>query len=130
MWSRVHKVVENFVENYASKKNKKRPLPKLKKFLSFVSRSKACEEINLGNKQSSTTQDPVQGTVQLNKAEILTEISNRLPEDFDTLDQPEHKLHFLVKATNEVLEELCGLQGEFVLVDGSKTLVELLTPET
>lgn len=62
----------------------------------------------------------------MTKAEILTEISNKLPDDFDNLVEPQHKLHFLVKATNEVLEEHCDLQGEFVLVDGSMTLLQLL----
>lgn len=62
----------------------------------------------------------------LTKREILTEISNRLPEDFDALEDPKHKLHFLAKATNEVMEEFCGLEGQFILVDGSMTLLELL----
>ncbi len=71
------------------------------------------------------TKQETNAPVSLNKTEILTEISNNLPEEFDALE-PEQKLHFLVKGTLDILENQCGLKGNYLLIDSSKTLWELL----
>lgn len=57
--------------------------------------------------------------------EILTEVNNKLPQEFDQLE-PQLKLHHLLMGITKTLEENCGLTGEWILVDGNQTLLELL----
>lgn len=56
--------------------------------------------------------------------EVLKQIQDKLPQDWATMS-PEHKLHFLLKAADEVLK----MGGKWILVDGTMTLLQLLELE-
>ena len=55
--------------------------------------------------------------------EILAEIKEKLPENFDGLSG-EEKLSLLLQAADAVL----GIEGTWILVNGDLTLLELMKP--
>lgn len=62
----------------------------------------------------------------MNRKEILTKISSALPDNFESLDDPKLLLHFLMVSVTDILEKDCGLEGDWILVNGNMTLFELL----
>lgn len=64
--------------------------------------------------------------VMLNLEQILTRVRNSVPESFETLE-PEQKTHFLVKGIVEAMEQECELIGNYLLLNGDMTIIQLLT---
>ena len=58
-------------------------------------------------------------------AEIMQQLVEQLPTTFAE-EKPEMQLHYLVKAANEILD----VPGEWVLINGNMTLIELLKENT
>lgn len=62
----------------------------------------------------------------MNRQEILTEISKGLPDDFEELNDPRMMLHFVMKSATDFFEKECGLKGNWILLNGDLTLVEMM----
>lgn len=58
---------------------------------------------------------------QVTTAELLQQVCEGLPEDFVSVE-PEMKMHHLIMVASKVF----NVPGDWVLVDGSRTLLELL----
>jgi len=63
----------------------------------------------------------------MKQQEVLTEIQKRLPENFDALDDPKLMLHFVVKAASEFFQKECGLEGDWILMNGNMTMLEMMS---